>query len=169
MARVALPKLRRKVQPIRSRGPKPLQPVLLRPPERLDTAGEPPAWWRARFPSGDRPEWWAYWALLRLGLRDGIDFIYQSGVLGGRLQRGGAVADFEILDPPMVIAINGEYWHYYRGSGKQALDDLQRFQLSDHGYQVITIDVDDLERDPIYYMSQALQGIDHSRVARGFS
>ena len=81
---------------------------------------------------------------------------------------GGLVADFMFSDPPyLIVNINGVYWHYERGIEKMARDRLQRIVLESKGWHVIVVDADDVLRDPIYYMKEAMRGIDHSRVGRG--
>src|SRR5687768_4474887 len=44
---------------------------------RGEPAGEPPSNW-----GGTRPEWSIYWALNRLGLVEGEDFVFQAQVPG---------------------------------------------------------------------------------------
>lgn len=156
--RYALPQLPRRPRPIRpARGPaSQLQE---------DQAGEPPDWF-----TGTRPEWRVYWALLRLGKVPGRDFIYQARQLGGRQDRGGQVLDFEMLDPPgLALNVSGLFWHYGRGSAKLAEDALERAALASLGYTVIILDEDDLARSPVYYVSEALRGVDHSRISKGYS
>lgn len=156
--RYSLPRLPRRPKPIRPSR----QPSVI---PQADEAGEPPVWF-----TGTRPEWWTYWALLRLGKVPGRDFVYQSRQLGGRQDLGGVVVDFEILDPPRIaVNINGVFWHYGRGSGKLAEDARERAALASQGYLVIAVDEDDLARAPLYYVSEALRGVEHSRVSKGFS
>lgn len=54
-----------------------------------------------------------------------IAYIYQYAFLGGRVQRGGFIADFLALTHPLAtpIWVHGRYWH----RGKQRTeDDLQQ-------------------------------------------
>lgn len=46
-------------------------------------------------------------------LRRGIEFIYQQGILGGRLYQGGVVPDLIVYQGRNAIVwqVNGNYWH----------------------------------------------------------
>lgn len=112
---------------------------------------------------GSEPEWLVYHALLRLGYKD--RFTYQSSRMGGRLAKGGAVIDFYIEESNLAINVTSRYWHYATTPLRMA-DELQRAALEGQGITVIYIDELDLERNPIYYVSEALAGRDHSRFAK---
>jgi hypothetical protein len=156
--RPSLPKPK-SVRPSVSRGPKALQPALRPAIEDADRPPPPPIW----FP-GFATEWYCYWALQKLG----AVFDYQSPLLGGRLEKGGAVVDFVVYSPVEVaIRIQGTYWHYQLGSQKIAYDRLQRAALEASGLRVIDIDEEDILRDPLFYVREALRGVEHSRVSRG--
>jgi len=81
--------------------------------------------------------------------------------LGGRLERGGVVVDFILYDPPMGISVLDEYYHLYPLN-----DRMQRAEIESQGLPLIYVDQDDLERDPILIMREALSGRDHSKIAR---
>jgi hypothetical protein len=117
----------------------------------------------AGFP-GSEPEWLCYWALTKLGKEPGVDFTFQSAQMGQRYEAGAATIDFMIIDrtPNLAIRIQGEYWHYYSGSERKARDLVQRIEMETDGIEVIDIDEDDIKKDPIYYVSRALEGIDLS-------
>jgi hypothetical protein len=122
--------------------------------------GDVPAWLVAT-----RPEWAVYWALQRLGKRPGIDFDFQSSLQGGRIERGGMVLDFILFDPQNVaINVQGEYWHYQQGSERIARDKIQRASSASMGFTLVYIDESDAIANPLYYTSEALKGIDHSRM-----
>lgn len=159
--RPALPKVSTKE--IFGKGMKELQPALASK-DRLDFPGEPPPTLTA-----NKPEWYCYWALNRLGKQQGIDFEFQSNYFGGRLGYGGMVADFVMLNPPgIAININGFHWHYGMAGDRRIRDEQQRIQLSGMGILLIFIDEEDILKDPKYYVSEALKGVDHSHVERGF-
>ena len=74
---------------------------------------------------GSVPEWIVLVTLERLGKREGIDFTYQSPLLGGRLQKGGSVIDFEFIIPPdLAINVQGAFYHDDAGTPVQR-DDIE--------------------------------------------
>jgi hypothetical protein len=117
---------------------------------------------------GSVPEFLCYQALSRLGKRDGLDFTFQSPLMGGRLQKGGVVIDFLFSDPPdLAINVQGIYFHYGMGPEVRGRDIMAREQLASQGLRLIFIDEDDLMEDARYYVSQALEYRDHSRLSKG--
>ena len=106
---------------------------------------------------GSRPEWAAHWALTRLG----VVFNFQSSFMGGRLFRGGVIVDFEIPDLSLAINIQSTYWHY-GSSAKIASDKAQRIALEGQGLTVIWIQEEDILRNPLFYIREALQLIEHT-------
>ena len=74
-----------------------------------------------------------------------IPFRFQSALMGGFYQLGGAVVDVIITDRNLAWRIQGEYWH--RGVSKTGQDILQREMLNELGYTVVDLLSDDLE-DP---------------------
>lgn len=87
--------------------------------------------------------------------------------MGGRIEKGGAVIDFLFLNPPdLAINVQGEYWHYELGSEVRARDVIIRQSLAAWGITLIFIDESDLLSDPEYYVRQALNYRDLSRLGR---
>ena len=119
--------------------------------ERSNPFPPPPENWL-----GSIPEWYAFKALERLN----IDFDYQSSFLGGRLTRGGAILDFFIPSLNLGIAIQSNYWHY-SSSGKIASDKAQRIALEGLGLTVIWIQEDDVLRNPMFYVREAVNFREH--------
>lgn len=118
--------------------------------------------------AGSEPEWIVFNALIDLGKQPGVDFSYQSRLLGGRVERGGFVIDFEIFNPPgLSINVQGIYFHYEQGQGVIQKDRLLREMLAAQGTTLIFIDEDDLNENPKYYVSEALRFKDHSFLGRG--
>lgn len=117
---------------------------------------------------GTAPEWLTYEALIKLGKKPGEDFTFQSSLLGGRIERGGLIVDFQFRDPPdLAINVQGTYWHYGLGPTILARDKVTRETIAGQGITLIMIDEDDLYRDAEYYVKEALNYRDHSRLARG--
>jgi len=109
-----------------------------------------------------------YTALIQLGKQPGLDFVYQSPLMGGRLERGGLVIDFLFINPPdLAINVQGEYFHQQQGSTAIARDKMARAQLAGQGITLIFIDAGDVTADPVRYVRDALNYIDHSFLGRG--
>jgi len=122
----------------------------------------PPNW------PGSLPEYIAYITFIQLGKDPNQDFSYQSSVMGGRLDKGGAVLDFVFYEPPdLAVNIQGVYYHYETGVSTQARDLMIRAMMAGEGIHLIFIDDDDLFSDPQYYCREALNYRDHSRMTGG--
>tara|TARA_R110002110_G_scaffold328828_7_gene540357 strand:+ start:126 stop:524 length:399 start_codon:yes stop_codon:yes gene_type:complete len=118
--------------------------------------------------TGSVPEWLTYESLQKVGKIPGQDFTYQSPLLGGRIQKGGVVIDFDFSNPPdLAINVQGVYFHYQFGVETSARDRMARAQLAGEGKQLIFIDEDDLYNDTDYYVLEALRYRDHSRLGGG--
>lgn len=63
-----------------------------------------------------------------------IPFSFQHSQGGGRMQLGGLVADFLLLDRPLVIQVQGSFWH--TGTAVERRDDTQNDRLRGMGYVV---------------------------------
>ncbi len=121
----------------------------------------------ANFP-GSLPEYLVVRALEKLGKIEGVDYSYQAPFMGGRLDKGGMIIDFLFFDPPdLAINVQGEYWHYGFGSEIKARDIIAREQLAGLGITLIFIDENDVLENADFYVREALQYIDHSKLARG--
>ena len=121
----------------------------------------PAAW------EGSEPEWRCYASLIELGKIPEEDFIYQSSMMGGRMDKGGSVIDFLFRNPPdLGINVQGNYYHYGMGVETATRDILGRIQLASQGIILKFIDEDHLEDNPIYYVREALRYRDHSRLGR---
>ena len=117
---------------------------------------------------GSLPEYLVYTALIQLGKQPGLDFVYQSPLMGGRLERGGLVIDVLFINPPdLAINVQGEYFHQQQGSTAIARDKMARAQLAGQGITLIFIDAGDVTADPVRYVRDALNYIDHSFLGRG--
>tara|TARA_Y100001938_G_scaffold116644_1_gene160688 strand:+ start:510 stop:908 length:399 start_codon:yes stop_codon:yes gene_type:complete len=120
----------------------------------------PPASW-----SGSRPEWMFYSSLIQLGYQPDEDFVYQSPLLGGRLDKGGWIIDFVFDNPPgLAVNVQGIYYHYELGAETSARDIFARQTLAGQGITLIFVDEDDLEQDPVGITREALQFRDSSRL-----
>ena len=111
------------------------------------------------------PELMVYRELIRRNLFPDLDFYFQSPLFGGRV-RGGYVIDFMFgpTYPGLAINVQGTYYHYEQGSGRLAQDELLRAQMAGMGITLIFIDEDDIMDNVRYYVGEALQYRDHSRL-----
>ena len=122
----------------------------------------PPNW------AGSLPEYVAYQTFIDLGLEPGIDFTYQSPLMGGRMDKGGFVLDFLFNKPPdLAVNVQGVYYHYEFGVEAKARDVMARASLAGQNITLVFIDDDDLMSDPRYYCREALNYRDHSRLGGG--
>ena len=74
-----------------------------------------------------------------------INYRFQTSLLGGHFQLGGAVVDFIITARNLAWRVMGEYWH--RGVSKTGQDLIQKEMLNELGYTVVDLLSDDIE-DP---------------------
>jgi hypothetical protein len=139
--------------------PRPLQD-LLTPKKEEPPYGSPPPDWK-----GTGAEWAVNWALMQLVGPEG--YVSQYAVGGGRAYAGGTVVDFVVPDRMLVIRVQGTHWHYELGRQIEVADEMLKLSIEARGYVVIDIDEEDCLTDPIYYVQEALRGIDHSRKSIG--
>lgn len=123
----------------------------------MTTERQAPADWM-----GTYPEYLVYQQLVRMV----INFDYQSSQLGGRSERGGLVLDFYIPSLSLALNVQSTYWHYGRPEARQA-DRIQREALEAQGLRVVYLDEEDLIRNAKYYVTEALEGRDHSLASKG--
>ena len=118
---------------------------------------------------GSGPEYIAYQTFVQLGLEPDKDFVYQSPLMGGRMDKGGFVIDFLFIEPPdLAVNVQGVYYHYEQnGVVTKGRDTMARASLAGDNITLIFIDDDDLLSDPTYYCREALNYRDHSRLGRG--
>lgn len=86
---------------------------------------------------GSLPERLVHRALTNFGLLPGVDFTFQTAMLGGRTELGGLVADF-IFPKIMTILQVQSYWHTV-SQAIQVRDDDQMAILERMGYLVLEI------------------------------
>ena len=125
----------------------------------LERIGDPPETF-----DGSSLEWIVYNVLIALDRVPGIDFAHQYVFDGGRLVRGGLVADFYFFNERAVWLVQGTYYHY-RTRSLTATAQIQAAAFLRHGITtVIFIDEEDVLEDPFYIVREALLGFSHSRV-----
>lgn len=134
------------------------------PEQYLDLYPKPPDTW-----PGTEPEWAIFWAHGQLGLREGLDFAYRL-ITGGpsfRHGEGGVELDFFEYDLNLGIDVQGFFAHYALGADKQAADTSTELDIASQGITLIFIDDVDAQNDPVFYLKEARNGIDHSLRGRG--
>ena len=88
--------------------------------------------------------------------------------MGGRLDKGGLIIDFIFNDPPdLAINVQGEYYHYGKGKFVMQNDIMIRQILAGQGIDLIFIDENDILKDVDYYVREALNKKDHSKLGGG--
>ena len=103
---------------------------------------------------GSKPEYYIYRAILRRGLREGIDFQYQRNVFGGRTNRGGVIADFFIFVPRVGINVQGRFFHEKRIRA----DQMQRSALEVSGIRMEFISEEEAAIRPDAAVTEAILG-----------
>ena len=98
--------------------------------------------------AGTLPERIFFKALLDRGMREGIDFTFQSSLQGGRLFLGGMVADFILTTRSLIVRIQGRKWH--TGFEQERKDDFQRDILEGMGYHVLDLFDDTINDDYMF-------------------
>ncbi len=124
------------------------------PTARLPTP-EVPEWWLAR--GGSEPEYFIYRAILRTGRVEGVDFIYQQKFAGGRITRGGVIADFVLNNPRMGINVQSIYFHN-RTASQRAHDRLQREMLEARGLRMEYITEEQARSNADVFTRRAIAG-----------
>jgi len=128
--------------------------------DRIQRQSLPTGW------PGSLPEFLVFQELKRRGLREGIDFSYQSAFQGGRLQKGGMIVDFLFVNPPgLAINVQGDYYHAGPQSRRQ--DRIVQAQLAGEGITMIFVDESDILSDVRRIVGAALQFRDLSRLRPG--
>jgi hypothetical protein len=87
-----------------------------------------------------------YKSLEQWGFIPGIDFTFQTSILGGRAELGGLVADF-VFPVPMIIVNPSSVWHTMSLANIRR-DDDQTAILASMGYLVIYLDPN-IIHDPV--------------------
>jgi hypothetical protein len=124
----------------------------------------PPSDW-----TGSVPEFMVFTSLVNTFKKvPGLDFSYQNEKMGGRLDKGGLIIDFIFNDPPdLAINVQGEYYHYGKGKFVMQNDIMIRQILAGQGIDLIFIDENDILKDVDYYVREALNKKDHSKLGGG--
>lgn len=115
--------------------------------------------------SASQPEVTAFNALRKAGKVPGVDFSFQTKMYGGRIEKGGKIIDFLFINPSdLAINIQGIYYHYEQGAPVIQSDVHTRAFMASEGTTLIFIDEDDILDNADYYVREALEYRDHSRL-----
>ena len=128
--------------------------MVLALPKEKDAPQAPPEW-TAR--GGSLPEWMVYLALLHTGRKEFVGFVYQAKFAGGRMTKGGAIADFLIYYPHMGINVQSVYYHA-RTANQRAHDRLQREMYEAQGIPMAYITEEQALENADHYVRLALTG-----------
>ena len=90
--------------------------------------------------------------------RHKIIYEFQSSLMGGFFELGGAVVDILLREDNIAIRIFGTYWH--KGVEKTGSDIIQKEMLTTEGWTVVDLWSSDLESRLDETMRLALQGVE---------
>jgi len=116
-----------------------------------------PEWWTLQR-GGSNLEYYIWQAILRTGRVENLDFVFQSRLFGGRINTGGAVADFLIFSPRVGINVQSLYYHGTTAQ-QRAHDELQRIAIEGDGLRLEYIQEDDAINRPDQAVREAIAGI----------
>lgn len=88
--------------------------------------------------------------------RHGIDYQFQSSLMGGYYELGGSVVDILLPARGLAWRIQGEYWH--QRVGQAGRDEVQKELLSSLGWLVIDLWSSDILNRLEETMVKALRG-----------
>ena len=96
--------------------------------------------------------------LIRHGFKPGIDFEFQSQLIGlrGVRELGDAIADFVLTKQNIVLRVQGEFWHHT--PEQNARDSIQKERLEGLGYTVVDLLESDLTERLDFTLNNALKG-----------
>jgi len=113
--------------------------------------------WHART-NGSVPEFICYEFLTYVKKQEeGVDFVFQHPLLGGRTEFGGFVLDFFFPMQGMGWRVQGERYHLFEAPDR-ARDLVARTLLESRGIQVIDLFEDDLLTRSDYVLNLAWEG-----------
>jgi len=115
--------------------------------------GIPESW------GGSSGEYLVMKALYELGYSG--RFNYQYPLFGGRTARGGTVVDFYIPELNLALMVQSLYFHWSKIE-QLTNDRIIRSELEGAGIRVVFLDEEDIANDAVYYVKDAINGIDHS-------
>jgi len=97
--------------------------------------------------------------LIKHGFKHGVDFIFQSQLIGlrGVRELGDAIVDFMLVESNILWRVQGEYWH--KGTEERARDLIQRQRLEGLGYTVVDLWESDLTERLDCTLQQAIRGV----------
>ena len=88
--------------------------------------------------------------------RHKIDYQFETSLMGGFSELGGAVLDILLPERRLAWRIMGSYW--YRGVAKTGSDIIQKENLAAMGLTVVDLWEEDLLNKPEETLTKALRG-----------
>ena len=92
----------------------------------------------------------------------GIEFSFQSSLLGGRMEYGGIIIDFILIESGIALRVQGEYFH--SGVEQEAKDREARIVLENMGFRVVDLEEQDLITNLDAVMERAIEGNEMSPI-----
>ena len=134
-------------------------PEIPMPPEQDQALADRAAAWMAAY-NGSLPEFIVYEFLtLKKKQREGLDFLYQNPIFGGRTSFGGYVADFVFPQRKQIWNVLGLRWHLLHTEDR-ARDLVAKQMLTSRGYLVLSLWEDSLLTSPDHVLELAWQGME---------
>ena len=121
--------------------------------QRLPTV---PQWWSLER-GGSDIEYYVWQAILRTGRVEGVDFMFQHRLFGGKVS-GGAVADFLIYAPRVGINIQSLYYHATTAA-QRAHDRMSGENIERSGLRLAYITEEDAINRPDGAVRDAIAGL----------
>jgi len=132
-------------------------PEIPMPPEQDQALADRAAAWMAAY-HGSLPEFIVWdWLVGTKKQRDGLDFLYQYPVMGGRTAFGGFVLDFWFPLQQMGWNVQGLRWHWSNPDDR-ARDMIAKQMLASRGLKIIDLYEDDLLVRPDLVLAMAWRG-----------
>ena len=132
-------------------------PEIPMPPEQDQALADRAAAWMAAY-HGSLPEFVVWdWLVGTKKQRPGVDFIYQSPIMGGRTSFGGFVADFYFPLQQMVWNVQGLRWHWSNPDDR-ARDMIAKQLLAGRGIVLLFLWEDDILVRPGLTLEKAWRG-----------
>lgn len=96
-------------------------------------------------------------------LKEGVDFVFQFPVLGGKTRFGGFVLDFYIVNRRLAWFVQGLEFHFVDPEDR-ARDRMARAIVSSRGVQVVEVFEDDIIQRTQLTLEKAWNGSQVSRT-----
>lgn len=110
--------------------------------------------WRQVY-NGSKPEFIVFeWLVTRKKLVEGVEFVFQHSLLGGRTRFGGFIMDFYFPTKNVVWRVNGERFHLDKPESR-ARDAIAAAIMVGKGLKLVDLWEDDILSRPEFVLNLA--------------